>query len=231
MIALLDPIAETDPADLTVSYLLGTALLHEGQEERGGQMIQRILGNGDTAEAHILMAFTRLKANDKKGATAELDRAIELNPRLAEAYCLRGRVAFISSDLAGSKTAFRRALQLDPNSFDARLMLGTMLRQEGQLTEARLLLERAIRLRPREFRVRYQFALLCSEEGDDKRAVMLLEDLVKDAPDFIEAHRSLSSTYFRLGRPTEGRQQRKVAESLDAAIQKQDLELGRALTK
>jgi len=66
-------------------------------------MIRRILRNGDTAEAHMLMAFTRMKANDKREATQEVERALALNPNLPEAYGLRGRLAFLSSDLDGPR--------------------------------------------------------------------------------------------------------------------------------
>jgi len=48
-------------------------------------------------------------------------------------------------------------------------------------------------------------------------------------PDYIEAHRSLSTIYFRLGRATEGREQKKIAETMDAAVQAKDLERGRSL--
>jgi tetratricopeptide (TPR) repeat protein len=231
VIKLLDPLADTDTNDLALAYLLGTALLHQGQEERGALMIERILRNGDTAEAHMLMAVTEMKANEKKRAIDEVDRAIALNPVLPEAYSLRGRLAFLSSDLQGAETAFRKALDLDPNSFDALLWLGTLLRQQGQLTEAHSRLERAIQLRPKDILVRYQLALQCSAEGDDKRAAVMLESLIKDAPEYTEAHRSLSTIYFRIGRVAAGREQRKVAEAMDAAIQAQDQERGRNLKR
>jgi len=86
-------------------------------------------------------------------------------------------------------------------------------------------------LRPKEIRVRYQFALLLSDEGDDKRAASLLKDLIKDAPEYTEAHRSLSTIYFRLGRATEGRKERKIAEEMDAAIQAREQERGKKLRK
>ena len=231
VIKLLDPLADTDTNDLALAYLLGTALLHQGQEQRGALMIERILRNGDTAEAHMLMAVTQMKANEKKRAIDEVDRAIALNPALPEAYSLRGRLAFLSSDLQGAETAFHKALDLDPNSFDALLWLGTLLRQQGQLTEAHSRLERAIQLRPKDILVRYQLALQCSAEGDDKRAAVLLESLIKDAPEYTEAHRSLSTIYFRIGRVAAGREQRKVAEAMDAAIQAQDQERGRNLKR
>ena len=231
VIALLDPLADADPNDLTLAYLLGTALLDQGQDERGALMIQRILRNGDTAEAHMLMAFTRMKANDKKGATQEVDRALALDPKLPEGYSLRGRLVYLAADLDGAEAAFRKALALDPNAFDPLLWLGTLLRQEGKLKEARSRLEQANRLRPKEIRVRYQLALLSSDEGDDQRAAALLKALIQDAPEYTEAHRSISTIYFRLGRAAEGRQERKIAEEMDAAIQARDQERGRKMRK
>ena len=231
VVALLDPLADADPNDLTLAYLLGTALLDQGQDQRGALMIERILRNGDTAEAHMLMAFTRMKANDKKGATEEVDRAIARNPNLPEAYSLRGRLAYLAADVDGAEAAFRKALSLDPTAFDPLLWLGTLLREEGKLPEARSRLEQANQLRPKEIRVGYQYALLCSDEGDDKRAAELLKALIKDAPEYTEAHRSLSTIYFRLGRPAEGRQERRIAEEMDAAIQARDQEHGRKLRK
>jgi tetratricopeptide (TPR) repeat protein len=231
VIALLDPLADADPNDLALAYLLGTALLHQGQDQRGALMIERILRKGDTAEAHMLMGLTRMKANDTKGAMEDVDRALSLNPNLPEAYTLRGRLAFIVSDLDGAEAAFRKALTLDPTAFEPLLWLGTLLREEGKLPEARSHLERANQLQPKEIRVRYQFALLCSDEGDDKRAAQLLKSLISDAPEYTEAHRSLSTIYFRLGRAAEGRQERKIAEEMDAAIQAREQERGRKLRK
>src|SRR5437764_4340473 len=231
VVALLNPLAESDPNDLALAYLLGTALLHQGQEERGALMIERILRNGDTAEAHMLMAFTRMKANDKKGATEEVDRAQALSPNLPEAYGLRGRLAYLAADLDGAEAAFRKALALDPTAFEPLLWLGTLLREESKLPEARSRLEQANQLRPKEIRVRYQFALLCSDEGDDKRAAELLKALIQDAPEYTEAHRSISTIYFRLGRAAEVRQERKIAEEMDAAIQARDQERGRKMRK
>jgi tetratricopeptide (TPR) repeat protein len=229
VISLLNPIADADPNDLAAAYLLGTALLHRGQEQRGALMIDRILHNGDTAQAHMLMAYTRLKANDKKGARDEVTRALALNPNLPEAYSFEGRLNFIASDIEGAKAAFRKALALDPNSFESLLFLGALLREEGQLKEARPLLDRGLRLQPKEPRIRYQSALEYSGEGDDARAATMLESLIKDASDYTEAHRSLSTIYFRLGRTEDGKRERQTAEKLDAAIQAQDQATGRTL--
>lgn len=231
VIALLNPIAASDPNNHAVDYLLGTALLHEGQEDRGAQLIQRLLEGGDTAEAHMLMAYTQLKANNKKSALDEVNRAIELNPNMPEAYSLRGRIAYLDSDMTGAETSFSKAVSLDPNSFDSRLWLGTLQREQGRFDESTKNLEYAIQLRPKDSRVRYQDAKLCSDKGEDKKAAVLLEALEKDNPDFLEVHRSLATIYFRIGRPADGRRERKISEEMGAAIRKQDEARGRSLTK
>jgi tetratricopeptide (TPR) repeat protein len=231
VISLLDPLADTDVNELTLAYLLGTALLHQGKDERGALMIQRILKNGDTAEAHMLMAFTRMKAEDTKGATEEVDRALALNPNLSEAYNLRGRLFLGVADLDSAEAAFRKALALDPAAFEPLLWLGTLLREENKAAEARAVLERAAQSRPDDLRLRYQFALLYADEGDDHRAATMLQALIKDSPDYTEAHRSLSTIYFRLGLAAEGRQEKKIAEALDAAIQAKDQARGKSLQK
>src|SRR5215472_6642556 len=43
VIAILDPVAASDPNDLAVAYLLGTALIREKEPDRGTVIIERIL--------------------------------------------------------------------------------------------------------------------------------------------------------------------------------------------
>jgi tetratricopeptide (TPR) repeat protein len=231
VIALLDPVAASDPENRALDYVLGTALLHDGQTERGTPYIQRLLENGDTAEAHMLMAYTRWQAHDKAAAIVEVDKAIALNRNLPAAYSLRGRLAFLESDLKGAEASFRKAQELDPNDFDALLWMGTLLREEGRLPESEKNLAHALELRPGEIRARFQYARLVSDEGDDKRAAELLEALIKDHSEYTEAHRTLATIYFRLGRPDDGRRERKIAEEMDAAIRKRDEAQGRSMQK
>jgi len=230
VVAILDPIASSQPDDRAVDYVLGTALLHEGQTDRGAQLIQRLLENGDTAEAHMLMAYTKYQAHDKAGAMVEVGRAIALNPNMPEAQSLRGRLSFLQSDIKGAETSFGKALDLDPNEFDTLLWMGTLLRQEGRLEEAEKNLGHALELQPKEIRARFQLARLRSDQGNDQQAATLLESLINDHPEYTEAHRTLATIYFRTGRPEEGRREKKLAEEMDAAIRKRDEERGRSLT-
>jgi hypothetical protein len=46
-----------------------------------------------------------------------------------------------------------------------------------------------------------------------------LEALVKESPEFTEAHRSLSLVYYRLKRPVEGKREQEIAQKLTAEEQ------------
>src|SRR5581483_1137946 len=57
VIDLLTPINRADPTNRTYEYLLGTALVRDGQASNGQVIIDRILRNGDSAEARLLMGM------------------------------------------------------------------------------------------------------------------------------------------------------------------------------
>jgi tetratricopeptide (TPR) repeat protein len=230
VVALLQPIEATGAEDSNVDYILGTALLRQGDTDRGAQLIDRLLKNGDTAGAHMLMAYTQWKAREMQKALIEVNQAIALNPNLPEAYSLRGRLAFLESDLKGAEESFTKALELDPNDFGALLWLGTVLREEGRLPEAESALTHALQLRPDDSRARFQYAHLVSNEGNDERAAQLLESLIADHPEFIEAHSSLATIYFRLGRKGDDRREKQIFEKLHTESRESDESRGRSFT-
>jgi tetratricopeptide (TPR) repeat protein len=231
VVALLQPVETTGADDGAVDYMLGTALLHLGDTGHGAQLIDRLMKNGDTAEAHMLMAYTLWQARDMQKALIEVNQAIALNAKLPEAHSLRGRLAFLASDINGAEESFRKALELDPNDFGALLWLGTVLREEGRLKEAESALTHASELRPSDTRARFQNASLSADEGNDKQAAELFESLIADHPEFIEAHSALATIYVRLGRLDDSRREKQTFEKLKTESREFDELRGRSFTK
>ena len=88
LLALLKPREQLFGDDLAFAYLLGTALLQTGDDAGGQKYIDRIFGAGESAEAHLLMGIAHLGRQDYPAAKTELERAVELNPRLPTAHSL-----------------------------------------------------------------------------------------------------------------------------------------------
>src|SRR6185295_16273826 len=112
--------------------------------------------------------------------------------------------------------AFKSELSENPNDFDANLFLGVLLKQDKSLDEAFVHLSRAIRLRPRDSYARYHLGGLYTMMGRPGDARALLEDVVKEYPDFVEAHVLLASVYFRLNRKADGDRERAVIQKLNS---------------
>jgi tetratricopeptide (TPR) repeat protein len=219
VIDLLTLVQRADPGNQAFNYLLGTALVRDGQAAKGQLIIDRILSNGDSAEARLLMGTTKYVANDFRGALEDLQKAVELNPGLAEANAYYGMALLASGDQASAKQAFERELKADPNNFDANLRMGVILRQDEENEGATKYLQRALQIRPGDPGVLYQIASVELASGQVDQARRDLEALIKTEPKFLEAHVSLATVYFRQKRKLEGERERAIVAKLNAERQ------------
>jgi tetratricopeptide (TPR) repeat protein len=219
VIDLLRPQADAHADDLAVAYLLGTALLRDGQYASGQRLLDKILKNGDSAEARLLMGTAKLGVADFAGALEDLAKAVALNPKLPSVNSFYGQALMATGDTTAAAKAFRAELALNPNDFDSNLNLASILRQDQDYAEAAKLLERALRVRPGDLRSRYQIASieLSTNKIDEARAG--LESIVKEAPKFTEAHVSLATIYYRLKRKADGDRERELVRALNEEAQ------------
>lgn len=216
---LLIPREDSFDDDLAYAYVLGTALLRQGDQRRGQVLIDRIFSRGESAEGYLLMGLLHLSRGAYIEAAKELERAVELNPELPTAQSLHGRAVLNTGNREVATRAFRRALEQNPDDFDANLHLGNIYRLERRYDDAMLLLRRAEAARPDHPAVRHGLAAALLSTGEAEQALILLEGLVRDLPDYVDAHVLLGTTYYRLQRKEDGDRQREIIERLNAEAQ------------
>lgn len=216
VIDLLTPVAAADRTDLAVAYMLGTALLQEKNMDKGQQMIDLILHNGDSAEARFLMATAKMDAMDFTGAVTDLQRAAALNPNLPDVYYYLGMAHKSVGDQAAARKDFEKEIAQNPNDFGSNLNLAMMLKEDNDFEGAKRLLEHALRVRPGDPGALYQLATIDLEAGKFEDARIKLEGILKDSPQFIEAHISLATVYYRLKRKQDGDRERALVQKLNA---------------
>ena len=219
VIELLSPLERVQGENRAVLYLLGTALIREQQVERGQILIDRILRQGESAEAHLMLGTAYLEARELPSALEEFQRAVELNPRLPQVHSLHGRTLMSTGNPPAAVAAFHRELENNPTDFDANLYLGILLKQERRFEEAIPYLNRALLLRPGAPEVRYQLGSLYLTIGNLEEAQSVLEELVQASPKFVEAHVSLATIYYRLKRKADGDRHREIVRKLNEEIQ------------
>ena len=219
VIRILEPEEQKYPDDMAVAYMLGTALIRQKRVEEGEVLVDRILRNGDSAEAHLMMGSAKMNVQDYAGARDEFAKAVALNPNLPEVHVLYAKALVFTGDSDMSAKEYKTELTVDPYNFDANLQLGATARQEQNYDEAKKYFERAQETRPGDPGVRYQLALVAIDQGRLDDARQILEGLVKQSPQFTEAHVSLSLVYYRLKRPEDSKRERETVLKLTAEAQ------------
>jgi Tfp pilus assembly protein PilF len=219
LIALLRPREQLFANDLAYAYLLGTALLHEGQNAEGQKYVERVFGAGESAESHLLLGIAHFSQHDYRAAKTELERALKLNPRLPTAHAVYGRALMLLGEPDAADRAFRKELEVNVNDFDANLQLGNIRKMAHRFAEASAYLERATTIRPNDLAARKLLASLRLQTGQTEEAVRMLESVVKEAPDAVDVHVQLATAYNRLKRFEDAQRERTIIDRLNAEAQ------------
>ena len=213
-VALLAPIEKEKAGDEGFDYVYGTALIGNGQAAGGTAVINRILSRGDSAEAYLLRGTLKLSAHDRDGARPDLEKAVALNPRLGGAHARLGELLLAGGESERARAAFTEELALDPDEFTSNLNLGVLAKEDQVYADARRFLEHALKTRPNDPGVRYQLATVDLATGNFEQARQGLEGLIKESPEFAEAHATLATVYYRLNRTADGDRERAVSRKL-----------------
>jgi len=223
VIALLEPWERQDPNDPAVNYLLGTALIRANQVSRGQVVVDRILRDGESPEALLLLASVQLAGTANKDALRSIEKAIQLKPDLPGVWTVFGLARLNDGNPEGAREAFLRELEAYPDDFEANLQVGALYRVDREFARARAHFEKARLLRPRSVALKYQFGALALAENRFDEALEQLEAVTREAPDFVEGHVSLATLYYRLKRKEDGDRERAIVQRLNEQIQRKEL--------
>jgi Flp pilus assembly protein TadD len=210
--------SEETSDDRAVAYLLGTALIRDGQVSRGQRIVDRLFRDG-SAESLMLLGASQMAAQENRKALDTLRQAIAAKPSLPELHSLYGMAQLTDGDPSGARQSFLKELEVNPNDYEANLQLGALYRVEKEYEQATTYLRRAERVRPHSLALRYQLAALELATGDLAKATAMLEQVTREAPQFVEGHITLATAYYRGKRKTDGDRERAVVERLNAEMQ------------
>lgn len=214
VVELLEPLQASRPEDRAIAWLLGTALLNQGQTDQAQILLDRILRKGDSAETQLLLGASKMRAREFHTAAENLKRAVELNPNLPAAHAYYGRALKASGDGPGATQEFRAELARNPYDFTSNLELSFLLKEDGKIDEAKKFLDAALRVRPEDPAALYQLASIHLLEARNEQARIELERIVQRTPTFIEAQVSLATAYYRLKRREDGDRVRLIVRKL-----------------
>ncbi len=213
-VALLAPMEAAHEDDYQFEYVYAYALIQSGKQEEGLPRMEKLAKAKKSAEAWLLAGSARYYRDEMEIACADLDAAIELNPKLPGLYTMSGQARYAMKNFAGAETSFQAALRADPMDFVANRDLGAMRLKANDIESARPLLELALQLHSDDPLTRLQIAKLNDQTGKYAEAAAILEDLVRADPNWLDPHWLLAAVYSELNRFGDSKREREIAEQI-----------------
>src|SRR6266403_2799292 len=119
-----------DPNNLDVRVRLGNYYLMGGKQSPAAvseaeRLAKEVLQkDGNHIEGHILMGSVMFSQDHKPEAFAELNRAIEIDPKRVESYISLARFHALSKDITTAEATFQRAIAVNGSSALAHYEFG-----------------------------------------------------------------------------------------------------------
>jgi len=145
------------------------------------------------------------EAGDFRGALAEYQEAIRLDPMMVNAYDNLGNTFRELGRLQEAEAAYRQALQLDPNLEKAHYNLGNVLLQLGRKPEAAEQFNDAVLLKPSDLDARDNLGGVLLELGQPKEAEAQFRAVIAQSGGSVETHFNLGTAYLLEGRAPDAR--------------------------
>ena len=219
IIELLRPLEKETPDDPAIAYLLGTALIRQQRISEGQVVLDRILKNGETAEARFLLGMQMYESGDYPASVKQFASASDVNPKLPELQSYYGAALLTTGDADGAAAAFQRELEANPNNYLANLELGQILAARKKYDEALPLLKQALFMRPQSGEAELALGQCLRGQGKLTQAREMLQAASHAMPESAEAHMELARVDGGLQMTQEARHERLVADHLRQAAE------------
>src|SRR3984893_914995 len=198
-----------DPNNLDVRVRLGNYYLMGSKQSPAGiseaeRLAKDVLQkDGNHVEGHILMGSVLFAQDHKTEAFAELNRAIEIDPRRVESYLSLARFHARTNDFTTAESIYQRAISVNGTSALAHYEYGKFLVQLTRLDAAEAEFQKAVQVDGNNREARFilaSFYLVNRRLDKAEDAYKALAELDKDKP---EGRSVLADFYSATGRMDE----------------------------
>jgi TolB-like protein/Tfp pilus assembly protein PilF len=213
------PVGRAANAEAYNLYLQGTYFLDRGTRDDTGNAVsyyQRALkldpgyarAWAGLAAAHLRQASRSYvpAAEGFRNARQEVEKALELDPKLAEAHAALGWIRRnYDWDWPGADAAYKRALELEPGNATVVRGAAALARTMGRLEEAIRLDRRAVELDPLSVAAHYNLALHALYAGLLDEAKAAFRKTLELNPEYPSAHMFLGEVDLMGSNPAAAR--------------------------
>ena len=185
-------VVEQDKDNLEARVMLGNYYMAGNNPSnesiaQAEKLVKEILQkDANNIEGHILNGSVLFAQNQRDQAFAELNRAIELDPKRVKSYLSLAKFYLVTKDLSKAEETYERAIALNSNSALAHTEYGKFLVQSNRPSEAEVELRKGVEVEPSDRNSQFvlaSFYLVTKQLDKAEAAYKALADLDKDKPE------------------------------------------------
>jgi tetratricopeptide (TPR) repeat protein len=152
-----------------------------------------------TAEEYYYRAYEKAENKDYRGAIADLNKAIEIDPNYAKAYGLRGNLKKRLEDYRGAIADVNKAIEIDPNDEWLFANRGLVKANLGDLRGAIADVNKAIEIDPNYAKAYAARGSLKKDLKDYRGAIADYTKAIEIDPNFAQAYAARGLLKLYLG--------------------------------
>ena len=192
-VGLYQSVLDAEPDNVKARASLGRIYAFAGVAQRALDTVEPGLAKHPNDVALLTVrAIARLQLKNESGARADIDRALQLDPKSEEAIALRAGLYKQAGDIQHALALLDEGVAKLPRSTQLREVLANLYLSTGEPAKAEEQLRSIVKLDPGEQRYRNTLAVFYVHNHRLDDAQKVLEEAVKDFPKSDEAKLTLA---------------------------------------
>ncbi len=198
-----------------VFYMLGNGFIQNREPAKAVRAFAAMfLVAPDSAAAHLITAQMMVRQEFEEFAQKELERALEIDPRIPEAHYMIGQLAIFRGQLDQGIDEMRKEIAINPNFAMAYYRLGDAYQRREDWDAAIPHLQRSVWLNPNYSGPYILLGKAYMKKKELPNAEGMLRRATQIDPQNYSAHYMLGQTLVQEGKAEEGRKMLERSQQL-----------------
>ena len=221
-IPYLEQVKGWDPGNVEMAYVLGLSHIRTQNPSGAREAFARMFAvPPDTAAAYLMNAQMMIRQQVEEMAEKELQKAIELDPKLPQANFLLGELAIFRADIDLGIKLLQKEIAVNPAFAMAYYRLGEAYTRQLKWDEALAPLQKLIWLNPFFSGPYIVLGKVYLKKGDMANAESILRRALKMDPNNFSGHHLLAQVLQQSNRPEEAKREFELADRLRTSADQQ----------
>lgn len=220
-IPYLEQVKTWAPGNVEMAYVLGNSYIRTQNPNGSRETFSRMFAIApDSASAYLINAQMMIRQQVETLAEKELQKALELNPKLPQANFLLAELAIYAAQIDRGIELLKNEIAINPASGMAYYRLGEAYTRQLKWDEAIAPLQKSIWLSPFFSGPYIVLGKVYLKKGDLPNAESILRRALRMDPNNFTGHHLLAQVLQQANRVEEARKEFELADRLRAESEK-----------